>query len=293
LECDAEDFELEGAAMKRVIIGLASAFLAVAPAQAVTLYAVNATNTLVRFDSSAPGVVQNSVAIQGVGGSSIIALDSRVADGFLYALSDTGSLFRVDPNTGASGLVLSNLAITGTSFAFDFNPTNTNLRIVSNDNTNYFVRFNAPPMTLVQQANAAYAPGAGLADPDIVAAAYTFNDNNPATGTTLFVLDSANDVLSTLNVATGVLTRVGALGVNIGLQSSFDISGATDAFVLSGTTLSKIDLATGALTTIGSTTESYFGLTAAVPEPGAWAMMIIGFGAVGSIIRRRRTVASA
>jgi hypothetical protein len=28
-----------------------------------------------------------------------------------------------------------------------------------------------------------------------------------------------------------------------------------------------------------------------VPEPATWAMMIIGFGAAGSVLRRRRTVA--
>jgi hypothetical protein len=29
---------------------------------------------------------------------------------------------------------------------------------------------------------------------------------------------------------------------------------------------------------------------ALVPEPATWAMMIIGFGAAGSMIRRRRAV---
>ena len=32
------------------------------------------------------------------------------------------------------------------------------------------------------------------------------------------------------------------------------------------------------------------GAPMAVPEPATWAMMIIGFGAVGSMIRRRRAV---
>lgn len=31
------------------------------------------------------------------------------------------------------------------------------------------------------------------------------------------------------------------------------------------------------------------GMTAAVPEPGTWAMMLIGFGGIGAAMRRRRT----
>lgn len=36
-----------------------------------------------------------------------------------------------------------------------------------------------------------------------------------------------------------------------------------------------------------------FGGTSVVPEPGTWAMMLIGFGAVGFAMRRRRPVVSA
>lgn len=275
--------------MKKLLIGLTAAVMAVAPAQAVTLYGVDEVNNLVRFDSRNPGVTQSVVAIQGLGGSSVLGIDFRPSDGFLYALNDNRSLFRINPNTGASSLVLSNLAITGSNFAFDFNPTNTNLRIVSNDNTNYFVRFNAPPIALVQQANAAYAAGSGLSDPDIIAAGYTFNDNNPATGTTLFVIDSANDLLATLNVANGTLTRVGALGVNVGARTSFDITGRTNnSFVQAGNTLYNLNLSTGALSAIGTTDRTLFALSAAVPEPATWAMMMIGFGAIGAAARSSR-----
>ena len=31
----------------------------------------------------------------------------------------------------------------------------------------------------------------------------------------------------------------------------------------------------------------------AIPEPATWAMMIIGFGAAGTVLRRRRTLALA
>ncbi|WP_293379098.1 PEPxxWA-CTERM sorting domain-containing protein [Phenylobacterium sp. SCN 70-31] len=32
-------------------------------------------------------------------------------------------------------------------------------------------------------------------------------------------------------------------------------------------------------------------VAAAVPEPGAWALMILGFGAAGAALRRRRGLA--
>jgi Domain of unknown function (DUF4394)/PEP-CTERM motif len=283
--------------MKKILIGLTAAVMAVAPAQAVTLYGVDEVNNLIRFDSRTPGVVQSSVAIQGLGGSSLLGIDFRVRDGFLYALTDNNRVFRVNYNTGATSLV-ANVALTGSNFAFDFNPANTNLRIVSNDNTNYVLRFNPAPIALVPGVNVFYdASGAGLVDPDIVSAGYINNDNNAATGTVLYVLDSANDVLAIQNAATGVLTRVGALGVNIGARTSFDITGtANNTFVQAGNTLYNINLSTGALSTIGTTDRVLFGLSAAVPEPATWAMMIIGFGAVGAAARssrrKRNTVAA-
>lgn len=275
--------------MKKFLIGLTAAVMAVAPAHAVTLYGVDEVNNLIRFDSRTPGVTLSSVAIRGLGGSSLLGIDFRVRDGFLYGLTDNNRVFRINYNTGATSLV-SNVALTGSNFAFDFNPTNTNLRIVSNDNSNYVLRFNPAPITLVPGINVAYAAGTtGVIDPDIVSAGYTNNDNLAGTGTTLFVLDSANDILATQNAATGVLTRVGALGVNIGARTSFDITGtANNAFVQAGNTLYRINLTSGALTSIGNTDRTLFGLSAAVPEPSTWAMMMIGFGAVGAAARSSR-----
>jgi Domain of unknown function (DUF4394)/PEP-CTERM motif len=285
--------------MKKLVLGCsaAAALLFVVSAQAATLYGVDEVNNLVTFDSATPGATLSSVAITGIGGSSVLGIDLRVLDGQLYALTDTNQLYTVNPGTGAASLFATGLALTGTNFAVDFNPTNNNLRIVSNDNTNYVYNFTT--MSLVPGINVAYGPGSpGLADPDIVGAGYLNNDTSAATGTVLYVLDSRNDVLATQNAATGLLTAIGSLGVNIGARTSFDITGVgNDAFVQSGATLYSINLTTGAMTAIGNTDRALFGLTAAapVPEPGTWASLMLGLAGMGAVMRarQRRTGAGA
>ena len=272
--------------MKKYVFGLAAAVLASTSAQAATLFAVDETNNLISFDSAAPGTTLSSVAISGVGGSSILAMDIRVRDGKTYILTDANQLYTLDRLTGATNLV-QNLALTGSNFAFDFNPTNANLRIVSNDNSNYVRNF--ATNTLVNATNVAYGPtdaNFGV-DPDITSAAYLNNDNNSATGTTLFVLDSRNDVLATQNAATGILSTIGATGIDFGARTSFDIANNNTAFALNGNTLYTVNLATGAFTSVGNTDRTLFALTAAVPEPATWGLMILGFGVVGSALRSR------
>ncbi len=283
--------------MKKLAVGLAAAVLATTPAHAVRLFAVDETNNLISFDSSNPGTNLSSVAISVISGASVLAIDYRVLTGVTYVLTDDRKLYSLSLPTGAATLFADVSAMTGVNFAFDFNPANANLRIVSNDNSNYV--FNFVTNTLVPGANVAYGaadPSFGL-NPDITAAAYLNNDNDPATGTTLFTIDTANDVLTTQNPATGVLTTVGPLGVNLGARTSFDIAtnGTTNTpFVLNGNNLFSINLATGALSSIGNTSTSLFALTAvpnaAVPEPATWGLMLIGFGMIGAALRRPNRV---
>jgi len=79
---------------------------------------------------------------------------------------------------------------------------------------------------------------------------------------------------------------------------------ATDSSVFGFTTFSTTAVATGATTDLSFTFRqdpSFFRLdnisvNAAVPEPGTWAMMLVGFGAIGYSMRRRRklvTIAQA
>jgi Domain of unknown function (DUF4394)/PEP-CTERM motif len=100
-------------------------------------------------------------------------------------------------------------------------------------------------------------------------------------------VDSRNDVLATQNAATGVLTTIGSTGLNLGARTSFDIANNGATFALSGNTLYSVNLATGAFTSIGNTDRTLFALTAAVPEPATWGLMILGFGIVESALRSR------
>jgi hypothetical protein len=59
--------------------------------------------------------------------------------------------------------------------------------------------------------------------------------------------------------------------------------GGTDPFV---DQFDDVATSQGALTLEAASGVTFFG--AAVPEPGAWAMMIVGFGGVGALVRRRR-----
>jgi phosphoglycolate phosphatase-like HAD superfamily hydrolase len=281
--------------LKKFLLGAAALAALSSPAHALTLYAVDEDNQLYSFDSANPGVNLSSVAITGIGGAGILAMDNRVRTGITYLLSDDKKLYSLSLVTGVATLQANLAALTGTNFGFDFNPTNANLRIVSNDNTNYV--YNFMTNTLVPGVNVAYGAGPLFgADPDVTGNGYLNNDNNAGTGTVLYALDTRNDVLATQNAATGVLTHVGALGVNLGPRASFEIAtrGTTNSpFVLNNGRLFRVNLATGALANIGATDGDLFALTSTIPEPAAWGLMVLGFGAVGGAIRSRRKSGSA
>ncbi len=260
-------------------------------AEAATIYGVDENNNLVTFDSSSPGSFSSSVKITGVD-SSLQALDVRPLNNTLYGLSADRIVYTINPLTGVATAVSGSLAIDGSVFGFDFNPTIDRVRIVSNTNNNYVFNPNdgsltgAPTTTSLGYASG--DPNAG-SDPGVSAAAYTSSTfGAPGASTQLFVIDTDLDVLARQNNNGGVLTTVGSLGFDLGSRTSFDILNA-DAFAFNGNTLYRVNLNSGALTNLGRTDRALFGIAvAAVPEPATWAMMLIGFGAVGFSMRRRK-----
>lgn len=260
-------------------------------ASAATIFGVDENNNLVTFDSSSPGTFLSSVRITGAD-SSFEALDFRPLNNMLYGLTANRVVHMIDTATGVASAVSERLAIDGSVFGFDFNPTIDRVRIVSNTDNNYVFNPNdgsltgAPTTTSLGYASGDVNAGA---NPGVSAAAYTTSTFGAAASTTqLYVIDTDRDVLAKQNNNGGVLNTVGALGVDLGSRTSFDISG-TDAFAFNGNTLYRADLGTGKLNAIGQTNRALFGIAIqAVPEPATWAMMILGFGVVGYSMRRRQ-----
>lgn len=275
------------------VAAFAAAVSATGSAQAATIVGVDELNNLVFFDSAAPNTTTRSVAITGVP-ESLVAIDFRPLNNTLYGLGGDRRVYTIDTGSGVATAVSGVLTgLAGNEFAFDFNPTIDRIRIVANTNENYVFNPNDGSLTAATPVfYAAGDPNAGL-DPDVVASAYTSSTfGAPGSSTQLYSIDVRQGLLTRQANSAGTLETVGAVGVDLGSRTSFDIFG-TDAFVQNGRRFYSIDLGTGAMTQIGLTDRALFGIAIVdpIPEPASWAMMLLGFGAVGAGLRqRRRTV---
>jgi hypothetical protein len=222
---------------------------------------------LVLFSSDDPEDVA-VVKVSGLQpGEEILGVDVRPATGELYGLGSSSQLYTLDPSAGTAMPVGSGPftpALSGTYFGFDFNPTVDRIRIVSDNGQN--LRANPTNGLIVAVDGAlAYATndsGFGMSA-TVVGGAYINNDLNPATGTVLYDIDAARDVLVIQNPPNnGTLTTVGALGLDVTGVAGFDVAAsdgtAYAALVPAGqpgnsarASLFTINLMTGAAMNLG------------------------------------------
>jgi hypothetical protein len=100
----------------------------------------------------------------------------------------------------------------------------------------------------------------------------TFNTSNPLTNLNFNSVTLNNGTTTTaFNIANGVFDSASREMIAL-------TAGASNVLTINGTTFGDASYS-GTLS---------FGQTAAVPEPATWALMLIGFGAVGFSMRRRR-----
>lgn len=251
-------------AITTAAITAAAASLAFAPAALAERFVASDVNDrLYTFDDKNPGKWKRSTPLKGLsGGDRIVGLDVRPANGQLLALTQKSRLYVVDPAKATATLIGPgpfNPGLNGLASGFDFNPMVDRIRLTSEGGQN--ARLNPENATVAgTDALLSYKagdPGAGTA-PGVVASAYTNSIAN-ATSTLLYNIDSVRDSLALQPTPNdGILTTVGALGVNLAGPVSFDISGVTGkAFVLARrartqrSRLYRTNLATGALREIG------------------------------------------
>ncbi|HEY7183685.1 MAG TPA: DUF4394 domain-containing protein, partial [Blastocatellia bacterium] len=158
--------------------------------RAENVFAVTASNKLIRFNPGVPGAVNNSRAITGLGsGENIVGIDFRPATGTLFALSDASRLYTINTTNGKAipvGGGPFTPALSGTNFGFDFNPTSDRIRTTSDADQTLRLNPNNGAIAAVDGplAFAAGDPNAGQ-NPNVVGAAYT-NSFLGATSTTLY-----------------------------------------------------------------------------------------------------------
>jgi Domain of unknown function (DUF4394) len=243
------------------------------------VFGVDTENNLVVFNLDRPGRMNRKVRITGIGGQKILGIDFRPSAvapatagviGKLYGITKT-KVYEIDPGTGyASNGQSLTVPLVGVSFGTGFNPTVDRLR--SHGNATQNVRLSVDNGLATQDTALAYAvgdPGFGTA-PSIGGTAYTNSDNDPATGTVLYAIDARRDALAVLPSPNGgQLTTVGRLRVRTSNMIGFDIRGAVGtpfgyasltnpdrrfdkwAGGRGGSTLYKVDLATGAARLVG------------------------------------------
>ena len=183
---------------------------------------------LVQFNPLKPGTVSGTVAVTGLtgGDTALVGIDYRVQDGKLYGVGNTAAsagVYSIDVSTGvATPVTRLTVALSGTSFGVDFNPAANALRVVSDAGQNLRQPFATPGAATVADGALSYAAPAVATG--VNGAAYTNNDLDANTATTLFVLDTALDQIAIQSPANaGTLAPTGKLGVDAAGATGFDI----------------------------------------------------------------------
>jgi len=149
-----------------------------------------------------------------------------VQNGKLYGVGNLGGIYTLSTRSGdGTKVVQLTVALQDTRFGVDFNPAANRLRVISD--TGQTLRHNiddpAAPTTTTVDGTLTYPPATTPAT-RVTGAAYTNNDLDPNTATTLFDLDTMLDQIAIQSPAnSGSLAATGKLGVNASANAGFDI----------------------------------------------------------------------
>ena len=163
--------------------------------------------------------------------STLIGIDYRVQNDQFYGVGNAGGIYTLNTKTGSATKVSQlTVALDGTRFDIDFNPAADRLRIISNTGQN--LRHDLAGSTTTDGV----LDYATVTAQGVTGAAYTNNDVNADTATTLFDIDANLDQVSIqLPPNDGSLSQTGKLGLAVSQIVGFDIQSK----VSSGRTVSN------------------------------------------------------
>jgi hypothetical protein len=251
--------------MAAVVVGFGSGSSAAAAPNLMAYGITGDGKLMLQFWTATPEQNDWVRRIQGlVGDQSVVGIDHRVQDGKLYAVGDQGGIYVLGiPSAVATKVSQLTVPLYGTKFGVDFNPAADRLRVVSDNGQN--LRHNLNDGTTIEDTILTTPPATGPTR-GVTAIAYTNNDLNAATATTLFGINTATDQVVIQSPANaGLLVPTGSLGFDADLDAGFDnfsdlVGGKTvsnQAFatltpVSSGIqTFYMVDLLTGTTTKVG------------------------------------------
>jgi len=226
---------------------------------------------LVSFRTDTPGSSRTIAQVTGLRRDTrLVGIDYRVQDGGLYGVGEKGGIYRVNDRTGAATRT-SNPAVPldgSLYFGVDFNPAADALRIISGRGQNLRVPFAVAGSeavvdgALTRPVVPATTPPSTEKAMRLTAAAYTNNDLDATTGTTLFDLDTQRDQVTIQSPAnSGSTAATGALGFDAPTNTGMDIyselrqDGRTVdllPYAVSGGKFYRVNLLTGAATSVGT-----------------------------------------
>lgn len=219
-------------------------------AKALQVVGLTNDNRLVCFNEYSPQEARSINFVSGLSGGDtfLIGIDFRVQNGLLYGVGNAGGVYVIDTSNAVATFVNRlSVALDGsTSYGVDFNPVADRLRITSSKGQNLRHNVNAGGVTAVDGA-LNYAPGVTALG--IVGSAYTNNDLNANTATTLYALDSTLDQIALQSPPNnGTLAATGKLTVDATEVAGFDIySKVRDGVTVEVKALASIKAADGSM----------------------------------------------
>jgi hypothetical protein len=234
---------------------LLALFMGMASAQAATLIGLTADGKLVKIDTA----TMTAAAPMAIGGSDrILGIDVRPADGKLYGLAETGQLVTIDTASGQAtpAAMLQTKVALGARPIVDFNPVADRLRVIAADGASLRIDVSTGATTVDKPLVYDTADANAGKKPAVAAGAYT-NSAKGAKATELFHIDGATGALVLQAPPNdGILKTRGAVGITGATDAVMDIvqegEGKNTVYLIAGTTLHTVDLATGKATQVGA-----------------------------------------